>query len=742
MPGPEHMNRREFLQTTAIAGIVLPSAGESRAGDPHLGRAFAFDPTQNLISAPRDPAQWARFREQLEAWRAARRIEIGYSDALYGRADFEWVSRCFSCCFLMLCDEQFYDARRGRYRVEAFLEESEREFGGFDAVVLWHAYPRIGVDDRNQFDCYRDQPGGLTGLRAVSRRLRRHGVAVFVDYNPWDTGTRREGQSDLEALADIVGAIEADGIFLDTMSQGAAEFRSKLDSVRPGVALEGELALPLEHVHDHHLSWAQWFNDSEAPGVLRNKWFERRHMQHQIKRWDRDHTGELQCAWMNGSGMMVWENVFGSWVGWCERDKAMLRAMRPIQRRYAHLFCGQEWTPLVPTEHPGVYASLWESHGRRLWTLVNRTTQPVEGALLSLALGEGEGVYDLIRGSWASVTTGQGSARKTRVDGGPDASGGAASVVVSGLIPARGIGALFAAGDKHLGADFGRFLRRQARLNVRATGDTAFPVRSTAARESVSSSRHEVSGLAAQERAALQAALPPHMAGIPGGRFTMRSVFRLRECGCYESVHSHFSGGGPRLHEPITFEREVTLAPYGMDLTPVTNRQFAEFLTHSGYRPAHPERFLDHWRQGTPPAGQEDYPVVYVDLSDARAYARWARKRLPTEAEWQHAAQGPDALRYPWGNEFDPSRCNAGASGCTTSVRAHPAGRSPFGCYDLCGNVWELTESEHSDGRTRFCLLKGGSHYRAEGSAWYFDGGPQPNAFVAKLLLTWPGLDR
>ncbi len=176
IPKLEQMNRREFLQTAAIAGIVLPAAAESRAGDLHPDRSFAFDPTQNLVPAPRDPAQWARFRKQLEAWRTARRIEIGYSDALYRRPDFAWVSRCFSCCFLMLCDERFYNPRRGQYRVEAFL---------------------------------------------------------------------------------------------DTMSQGAAEFRSRLDSVRPGVALEGELALPLEHIHDHHLSWAQWFNDSEVPGVPR-----------------------------------------------------------------------------------------------------------------------------------------------------------------------------------------------------------------------------------------------------------------------------------------------------------------------------------------------------------------------------------------------------------------------------------------------------------------------------------------
>jgi len=121
------------------------------------------------------------------------------------------------------------------------------------------------------------------------------------------------------------------------------------------------------------------FDDSAVPGVLRDKWIERRHMQHQIRRWQFDHTSELHAAWMNGSGMMVWENVFGSWVGWNPRDRALLRAMLPVQRRFFAIFTGEGWTPLVPTLQQGVYASLWESEGLRLWTLVNRTDKAVEG---------------------------------------------------------------------------------------------------------------------------------------------------------------------------------------------------------------------------------------------------------------------------------------------------------------------------------------------------------------------------
>ena len=275
--------------------------------------AFAFQPEANLIPAPEDPAQWPAFRAALTAWRQQRRRELAFDDALYRRPEFGWTTSCFCCGFLMMNDLAFLDPATGRFRVAGLLAEGRREFGGYDAVVLWHAYPRIGVDQRNQFDFYRDQPGGLPGLRRLADEFHRRGVKVFIDYNPWDTGTRREGRDDLTVLAEIVAAIDADGIFLDTMDRGAGEFRARLDAVRPGVVLEGEGALPLDRIHDHHLSWAQWFPDSRVPGVLRNKWFERRHLQHQIRRWDTDHTGELQTAWMNGSGMMVWDNVFGSW---------------------------------------------------------------------------------------------------------------------------------------------------------------------------------------------------------------------------------------------------------------------------------------------------------------------------------------------------------------------------------------------------------------------------------------------
>ncbi len=709
--------RRQFLKFSAELGSLLwladgPLLAAASGAEPSLVPTGRDGLPPDLIPAPNDPAQWPAWREQLTQWRTQARAALRYDDALYSKPEFAWVQHSFACCFVMLCDEAFYDAKRGRYTVGGFLDHGEREFGGYDALVLWHAYPRIGFDDRNQFDCYRDMPGGLDGLRNVSRLCHKRGVRVFVDYNPWDTGTRRESTNDLDALAALVKAIEADGIFLDTMSRGVAEFRAKLDAARPGVVLEGEGALPLANIHDHHLSWAQWFQDSRVPGVLRNKWFERRHLQHQIKRWDRDHTGELHTAWMNGSGMMVWENVFGSWVGWSARDRSILRAMLPIQRRYVRLLCGERWTPLVPTLHADVFASLWEGDGVRLWTLVNRSERAVESAVLAIEARHGENYFDLVQG---------GELRGAFVNG---------QIQLAGELPPRGIGAFVAGKPAALGKYFAKFLAGQSKVNRRADFDKTSP------------SRHTTLAAVRPTKRFSRDSLPFGMVALtPPAELTMKVEFRVRECGFYDS-QTEEALTFPGLHRPLVLERQVKLAPYAIDLTPVTNAQFAAFLKASGYRPKHTERFLKHWRHGAPPPGRDEHPVVYVSLDDARAYAAWAGKRLPTEEEWQFTAAGPEQRRFPWGDTMRAGVCNDGSTGGTTPVTTFPNGRSPLGCFDMCGNVWHWTESERSDGRTRFCILKGGSFYRARGSDWYADGGPQPCQFAAKFLLTWPGLDR
>ncbi|MGB8490203.1 MAG: SUMF1/EgtB/PvdO family nonheme iron enzyme, partial [Bacteroidales bacterium] len=130
-----------------------------------------------------------------------------------------------------------------------------------------------------------------------------------------------------------------------------------------------------------------------------------------------------------------------------------------------------------------------------------------------------------------------------------------------------------------------------------------------------------------------------------------------------------------------------------------------------------------------------------LSYEDMKAYAKWAGKRLPTQAEWQLAAQGTDGRKWPWGNEFHATFCNNGFDKATP-VDAFPKGMSPYGVVDLVGNVWQMTNDMYFDGSYYFTVIRGGSFYKPVSSEWYIEGGPQPLDKTQIMLLVSPGFDR
>ncbi|MFH0801557.1 MAG: formylglycine-generating enzyme family protein [bacterium] len=162
---------------------------------------------------------------------------------------------------------------------------------------------------------------------------------------------------------------------------------------------------------------------------------------------------------------------------------------------------------------------------------------------------------------------------------------------------------------------------------------------------------------------------------IPAGEFTMGSQ----------------QGEGSNCEHP---RHKVCLEACYVGKHEVTNGQFARFVDETGYRAQ------GDWKEHHV-AGRENHPVVRVSWNDAKAYCDWANLRLPTEAEWEKAARGPDEGTYPWGNEWDASRCNwwhgpespemanISFGRGTLPVGSFPGGASPYGCLDMAGNVWE-----------------------------------------------------
>ncbi|MBI2951908.1 SUMF1/EgtB/PvdO family nonheme iron enzyme [bacterium] len=153
-------------------------------------------------------------------------------------------------------------------------------------------------------------------------------------------------------------------------------------------------------------------------------------------------------------------------------------------------------------------------------------------------------------------------------------------------------------------------------------------------------------------------------------------------------------------------KKPVVLEAFEIDVTPVTNRQYKRFIDDSGYL-----HLPGGWQDGTYPAGKADHPAVGVSWHDATAYAKWAGKRLPAEAEWEKAARGPHGRLYPWGNVFNRYNCNNKELGLhtTTEVGHFPNGASQYGCYDLVGNAWEWTDTDVFPDNSEVKVIRGGS---------------------------------
>ena len=164
-----------------------------------------------------------------------------------------------------------------------------------------------------------------------------------------------------------------------------------------------------------------------------------------------------------------------------------------------------------------------------------------------------------------------------------------------------------------------------------------------------------------------QIPVPPEgMVYVPGGDFLMGS------------------DDAEVLSRPAHF---VTVRPFFIDRTEVTNEQYRRFVEATGYDPP------ATWKDGAFPPGDEGMPVTGVTWYDAAAYAAWAGKRLPTETEWEFAARGADGRKYPWGNDWDPSLANVEGRSNGLALSGGSAA-SPLGIHDMAGNAWEWTASD------------------------------------------------
>jgi iron(II)-dependent oxidoreductase len=672
-------------------------------------------PSEVFFPGPADPSD-PSWLAGMQAWRKERRTQLRLDESDYTNPDLAWTQRTFSQVQLLVWDRSLYDPETRRYTPEKFLAETERRLGPIDAVLLWHVYPNIGVDDRNQFDLLRDLPGGLSALKKLVDDFHRHNVKVLFPVLAWDSGTREESSPPWTALTQLLKEIGGDGINFDTLESVPADFRAASIAAGHRLAFEPQFEIRDESVAWSALGWNDWVTWEDVvypftPMVSKTRWLEPRHTINVTDRFTRDKTDSLQHAFFNGSGYASLENLWGFWYPMNPRDsEAVLRFTR-IERAFAANLVSPDWQPHAPTLQSGVFASKFPLPERTLWTIVNRNEFDLDGQQLRVPYSPGLHYYDL----WHGVEL------HPRIN--------AQEATLSFSIEGLGFGAILATTEDASSASLRELLPFMAERSKKSLHE--YPRTWSAVSQTIVDipSTKPV------------ATAPPGMLKIPEGDFDF-SVRGIEIEGGNDpgvDVQYPWENSPRRSH----FHR-LHLHAYYIDRTPVTNAQFKQFLDTTHYHPADDHNFLRDWSNGNFPTGWDAKPVTWVSLEDARVYAAWAGKRLPHEWEWQYAAQSADARLYPWSNDWNAANVPAADRGHTraplSNVDAHPQGASPFGLLDLIGNVSQWTD-EFRDDHTRAAIIRGAAAYQPLGSVWYF---PQTYRLDEheKILLMAPSRDR
>jgi formylglycine-generating enzyme required for sulfatase activity len=593
--------------------------------------------------------------------------------------------------------------------------ETEARIGPIDAVLIWHVYPNLGVDDRNQFDMLRDLPGGTAGVRKMVEQFHSRGVKVFFPLLMWDTGTRNEGAAFSATMAQLLKDVDADGINFDTLESVPPGFREASDAIGHALALEPQFQPRDASIAWTNISWNDWVTWEGKqypfiPMVSKDKWMESRHTANVTDRFTRDKTDSLQHAFFNGQGYATLENLWGFWYENNPHDAEALLRFTRIERAMADYLVSPGWEPHTPVLQAGVFASRFPAAKGTLWTIVNRNEYDVSGSQIEIASPPGAHYYDLWHGAELTPVVANGKATL--------------SFDLEGL----GYGALLAT-EEQPDDSVQKFLSYMAERSKRplasylrewkAAPQTLVEIPATATSQSA----------------------PEGMVRIPDGDYDFQVSGIEIEGGNDPGadVQYPWEDTARRFHR-----HRMHVHSFYIDRTPVTNAEFKRFLNSTHYRPKDDHNFLRAWKNGSYPEGWDNKPVTWVSIEDARAYAAWNQKRLPHEWEWQYAAQSTSGRAYPWGNDWDPHALPPVDSGPAmrppADVTAFPKGASAFGVLDLVGNVSQWTD-EYRDPHTRAAIIRGGASYQPSGSIWYF---PQTYRLDEhqKYLLMSPGHDR
>lgn len=693
-----------------------------------------------------------------------------FDNTLYHRKDLAYIRDAYTMHLMMTWNKDYYDAADSSYHLPAFLEKMKTLYGGDDVFAIWPTWPVLGLDQRSQWKLMQDLPGGLPQQKKLSSFCHTTGTKYFISYNPWDDTSEKDA---LENMSKMIATVDADGVVLDTKAEAGSSLQDAADRAKQGVILYSEgMAVPKDM---QGIVSGRVHNDIYYPPLVNlNKLIKPGFAIFRVAEISRERIRrEYASAFFNGYGVEI--NVMRpGHPEWVDDDYRFWGRCVRILKENTNNFHSDDVEMLIPGLRDSVYVNKWPGKRKTIYTVFSIMPGGFNAPLFAVEQKKGTHLVDLWNHEPIGLKDSKGLAYVpvTLESFDKKYAGTNNEGAVGAVAQLPDLLAVHLSGDKiTISAKEGTKIQvwqgnpsyNKAPVEI-YNHDSAFHLFNQFGRTEGKYVIRLFDGadlldekiidippgapLLVSEIMRTQAASsnPQGMVIIPAGSFSMQ-----------------VTSGDEFISYPKAVNPKTSLKSFYIDIFPVTNLKFKNFLDATHYHPADTTNFLRHWVNGNIPQDEENFPVVNVSYEDAQAYSAWAGKRLPTEAEWQYAGQTSDGRNWPWGNTVqqkggqvknisatltlvdyghpDSTFCNTG-NGKLYPVGTYKKAANPFGVQDLVGCVWQLTNDWYQGDTYEYIILKGGSYYKPGGSWWYVQGGPKPLQYRQMLLRVSQGFER
>jgi len=308
----------------------------------------------------------------------------------YFRPKNTWIKKNYIMHFTFAYGKESFNYGKTKFNIKKIIKEG-KEFGGYDSLIFWHQYPRLGLDNTNQWDLYKYLPEEYKSIKKIVNECHKNGIKFFIPFKPWDVRSNESLDHHAKSLENFITKTNIDGFFLDTMSSLPESFL-RIQKKFPSFEFASE-GTPKEQRQIEQLtsSWDQIgdirrnYKVEVEANLFRFVFPE--HPLNLVSRWSvgSDKDSIIKRAAFNGTGLVIWQDVFGCWLPFSQKQKQLIKKLKNVFSKFHDIIFGSNSIPLIDTLSKGLICNQFSNDSnQKIFAIYNFTNKNIKGPLFTL----------------------------------------------------------------------------------------------------------------------------------------------------------------------------------------------------------------------------------------------------------------------------------------------------------------------------------------------------------------------